>query len=167
MTGRGSSQHRGGIPPSVVPESPPAISGIFETSNRGCFDIPAFSNRARKKPRSRGKPGMTVRGSSQHRGGIPPSVVPESPPAISGIFEISNRGCFDIPVFSNRSRKKPRSRGKPGMTGRGSSQQRGGIPPSVVPETRSAYPGSQEQQKSSRKTLLTGVLFPKLIYTID
>ena len=127
MTVRPSSHHRGEIPPSVVPErakrlspsvvpkSPPAIFGILETSNRGCFEITAFSNR------SRNESGMTVRGSSQHRGGIHSTVVPESAKHFSGILETSNGCRFEITTFLNRSRNKPRSRGKPGMTGRVSS----------------------------------------------
>ena len=72
---------------------------------------------------------------------LSPSVVPESAKHLSGILE-QKESCLGITAFFSRSRNKPRSRDKPGMTGRGASQHHSGLPSSVVPETRSAYPGS-------------------------
>ena len=83
----------------------------------------------------------------------------------SGILRHSMRSVFLHPGLFVRSRNESgmtgsglflhrglffRSQGKPGMTGRGSSQHRGGITPSIVPETRSAYPHPSSRNRPQR-----------------
>jgi len=54
-------------------------------------------------------------GASQHHSGLPSSVVPETRSAYPGSIETAIGGCFYFVAFFLRSR------GKPGMTGRGVS----------------------------------------------
>ena len=101
----------------------------FKTAEEGCLGLAAFMSRSRveprfrDKPRSRNKSGMTGRRLYPHsrRPGRCGALIPiRRPGKCEALIRDlrTEEGCLEIAACSSRSRNKPRSRNKSGMTGR-------------------------------------------------